>query len=84
MIFNQGFWPIIGSLFHPVYMAANAIILGKLPSYPEDHECVEAPAMWEVEGCITAKQYQSAFGIGSSTISILMLAPSLCYVLALS
>lgn len=70
MIQDQSVWPIIGFLFHPSYMLVNAIILGNIQCKPED-------------GCITAKTYLAAFGLGSSLMSIVLLATGLCFVFGL-
>jgi len=52
-------------------MLVNSIILGKVECDPEDD-------------CVSAKTYLAAFGLGSSLMSILLLASGLCYVLGLN
>lgn len=70
-IINQSVQPIFGSLFHPSYMLINSIILGQIQCDPST-------------GCHSAKTYLAAFGLGSSLMSILLLASGLCYTLGLN
>ena len=78
MVFNRSLWPIIGSVFHPVYMMINAKILGQMnPS----SDCVADST--DIE-CVKPDTYLAAFGMGSSTMSILILAPLTCFCIGLS
>jgi Na+-driven multidrug efflux pump len=54
-------------------MLVNSIILGKIECDPEGDGY-----------CLSAKTYLAAFGLGSSLMSILLLASGLCYVLGLN
>mmetsp|Transcript_4761 Transcript_4761/g.8150 ORF Transcript_4761/g.8150 Transcript_4761/m.8150 type:complete len:89 (+) Transcript_4761:217-483(+) len=84
MIMNQSFFPIIGSIFHPAYMMINAVILGNLEP---NVACFDESQTFKADfpdKCYDVKINQAAFGIGSSTMSILLLAPNMCYCLSLS
>jgi Na+-driven multidrug efflux pump len=70
-IMRQSVWPIIGSLFHPTYLLVNAIVLGRITCNPG-------------EECIKAETYLAAFGLGSSLMSIVLLASGICFVLGLN
>ena len=81
MILRQSFYPILGSIFHPGYMMINAVVLG---SILPDSRCSDALFAKESPGkCSSVDVNQAAFGIGSSTMSIILLAPINCYMLGL-
>lgn len=82
MILRNSIYPIIGSLFHPTYMLVNAMILGQIKLDPK--KCEAAGNDEYHPDCINAEVYLSAFGIGSSTMSIILLASGLCFTLGLS
>ena len=82
MIFRNSIWPIIGSLFHPTYMLVNSMILGKLELDPE--KCEAAGGDEYHPDCIGSEKYQAAFGIGSSTMGIILLASGICFTIGLS
>ena len=60
-------------IFHPTYLLVNARLLGQI-------ECSDDTE----EECISSKTYVAAFGMGSSTIGILLLAPGICFCFGLS
>ena len=78
MVLLRSLWPILASVFHPVYMMINAKICGSMD--PPDH-CV--PDSTDLE-CVKADTYLAAFGIGSSTMSILIQAPLESFCIGLS
>jgi hypothetical protein len=82
MISSYSFSPIIGSLFHPTYMLVNAMILGKIEVDPV--KCEAAGNDKNHADCIGPDVYLSAFGIGSSTMSIILLASGICFTIGLS
>ena len=82
MIARNSLSPIIGSLFHPTYMLVNAIILGKIEVDPV--KCEAAGNDEYHPDCIGADVYLSAFGLGSSTMSIILLASGICFTIGLS
>jgi hypothetical protein len=74
---KRSMWPRFGSLFNPVYMMINASILGNLKPPAEcigDNERLE---------CATSEIYLAALGLGSSAMSIIILAPLNCFALGL-
>lgn len=80
MIAERSLWPIIGSLFHPVYMMVNARVLGGI--HVDSELCAALSA--DDPSCISAKRYLAAFGLGSSTLSIVMIATAMCFTIGLS
>jgi Na+-driven multidrug efflux pump len=82
MIMKQSFFPIIGSLFHPSYMMINSVVLG---SILPDTKCSDSTFKSNNPSkCYDVQVNQAAFGVGSSTLSIILIAPLMCYVLGLS
>ena len=81
-IARNSFSPIVGSLFHPTYMLVNAMILGKIKVDPA--KCAAAGNDKNHPDCIEADVYLSAFGIGSATMSIILLASGICFTIGLS
>ena len=77
MILKLSFSPILGYLFHPSYMMINVKVLGLIKP-PEGDQCSKPEAADTVE-CMNGEQYQAAFGIGSSTVAIFLLASSICF-----
>lgn len=63
-------------------MLINAIILGQIKVDPEKCNAV-GNDIYNYD-CISAKTFVSAFGLGSATMSIFMLAPGLCFTIGLS
>jgi len=84
MIADRTMWPIIGSLFHPVYMLVNAKVLGGI--IPDPAVCGEGASEDTLESfdCITAKTYLASFGLASSTMGIMLLAVGTCFVIGLT
>jgi hypothetical protein len=80
MIFERSIWPIIGSIFHPVYMMVNAKILGSIenPSNCLSHTGT-AP-----DECITPATYLAAFGLASSLLGIVFISVGSCFVISLN
>ena len=74
--------PILSMLFHPSYMMVNIKVLGMVQR--DEGACTTffGEQVDTVE-CMTGKQLQAAFGIGSSTISILLLASASSFVTGL-
>ena len=70
MIYHQSIWSVFSSLAHPSYLMVNAVILGRI-------ECLD-------KDCIPARTYLASFGVGSSSIGIVLLASSLTFTAALS
>ena len=62
-------------------MMINAIILGQTNVDPE--KCKAAGNIPTHPDCIDSKDYVAAFGIGSATMSIVLLATGLCFTLGL-
>lgn len=75
MIFNNSVWQVFGFLFHPCYMLVNAKILGQM----EDQVCAVGSDGIEVCEAIGPKVHLAAFGLGSSTIGLLLLANGDCF-----
>ena len=82
MILWQSLSPIFGSLFHPSYMMVNVKLLGQIKE-PLKADCTEQEKDDLVE-CMTGTKLQAAFGMGSATVAIFLLASSLCFVLGLN
>ena len=87
MIFQRTMWPILGSIFHPTYMMVNAKILGQMTIDTE--KCAGMPAiprdvLSPTFDCVTAQTYLASFGMGSATMSIILLAPIMCFTMALN
>lgn len=59
----------------------NAIILGKIKM--DQEKCKIAGGEPCHPDCISSKDYVAAFGIGSATMSIILLATGLCFTLGL-
>ena len=70
-ISKQSSWPIIAALFHPCYMLVNSIVLGKIKCVSDDV-------------CSSARTNLAAFGLGSSLMSIILLASGVCFCLGLN
>ena len=79
----QSLWPILGTLFHPMYMLINARILGNLELDPIKCGPDATKEVLASFDCVDNKSYLAAFGLASATIGILFLAPGICYSLAL-
>ena len=62
-------------------MMINAIILGQ--TKVDDAKCQAAGNLATHPDCISSKDYVAAFGIGSATMSIILLATGLCFTLGL-
>ena len=82
MILVKSIFPILGTLFHPTYMMANAVYSDKIS--PDPMECKQANYDTMNEACITGETFQAAFGLGSATMGILMQAPVICFNLGLA
>jgi len=65
-------------------MLVNTIILGQIKT--DDRICGPDASQESQDSfeCITSKTYVASFGMASSTMGIILLAPGICYVLALS
>jgi hypothetical protein len=63
-------------------MLVNAVILGNIVVDPV--KCAAANNDPYHQDCVSAKTFVSAFGLGSSTMSIILLAPGLCFTIGLS
>lgn len=78
-------FPILGMLFHPSYMMINTRLLGQVQ--PDEKLCnpTGGATTWDTTKieCIKASQYVAAFGLSSSAISIIQLAPGMCFALGL-
>eukprot|EP00356_Strombidium_inclinatum_P007903 CAMPEP_0170482006 /NCGR_PEP_ID=MMETSP0208-20121228/2219_1 /TAXON_ID=197538 /ORGANISM="Strombidium inclinatum, Strain S3" /LENGTH=508 /DNA_ID=CAMNT_0010754799 /DNA_START=8 /DNA_END=1534 /DNA_ORIENTATION=+ len=82
MILAKSIFPIVGTLFHPTYMMANAVYSDQIKSDPA--ACAAAGHDPANENCITGETFQAAFGLGSATMGIIMQAPVLCFNLGLA
>ena len=83
MISKYSFLPIVGMLFHPMYMLVNAQILGNMELNPEKCGKDATEEMLKSFECITAETYLASFGLASSTMGIFLLAPGICFNLGL-
>ena len=63
-------------------MLVNAIILGQIKV--DQQKCDAAGNDIYSSDCINATTFVAAFGLGSATMSIFMLAPGLCFTIGLS
>lgn len=86
MVCKVSFFPILGMLFHPSYMMINTVWLGQ--HKPDTTLCnitVNGTTSWDTSKieCVKSSQYVAAFGLSSSAISIIQLAPGLCFALGL-
>jgi hypothetical protein len=80
MIGNQSLWPILGSILHPSYMFVNAKLMGQM----EVNTALCTADLSEEErlsttACAHGEDYLAAFGIGSATVSILIMASAWSY-----
>jgi len=82
MILAKSIFPIIGTLFHPTYMMANAVYSDMI--MPDPLKCAAHNYDTTDPNCITGASYQAAFGLGSATMGIIMQAPVLCFNLGLA
>jgi len=82
MILSKALFPILGTMFHPSYMMANAVYSDMIT--PDPTQCREAGYDETDPACITGESFQAAFGLGSATMGIIMQAPVLCFSLGLS
>ena len=80
MIAENSVAPVLGAIFHPSYMMINTKILG---SMKHDEEACKDPVKATTVECMTGTEFQASFGVASSTVAILLLATSLCFVLGL-
>jgi Na+-driven multidrug efflux pump len=80
MIAEKSVYPIIGMLFHPSYMLVNAKLLGQV--VPDASVCPVGVEVDTIE-CVRGEQYLAAFGLASSTIGIILLAPGICFALGI-
>ena len=82
MIFKQSISPIVGQILHPMYMMINTMILGRILP---DARCEGDTDFQEANPshCVGPNVLQSAFGIGSATMGLILLAPGACYCLCL-
>lgn len=83
MIAKYSFFPIVGMLFHPMYMLVNAQILGNMELNQEKCGKDATEEMLKSFECITAETYLASFGLASSTMGIFLLAPGICFNLGL-
>jgi len=84
MIMKNSIFPIIGMLFHPSYMMVNAKVLGQVINNGPPctgKNVIDGVLQYE---CLTAEVYLASFGIGSSTMSIAILATGSCFILGLT
>jgi len=84
MIMKMSFLPIVGMLFHPMYMLINAQTLGNMELDPVKCGKDATAEMLESFECVTAETYLASFGLASATLSIFLLAPGICFVLGLT
>mmetsp|Transcript_2011 Transcript_2011/g.3558 ORF Transcript_2011/g.3558 Transcript_2011/m.3558 type:complete len:323 (-) Transcript_2011:489-1457(-) len=82
MILSRSILPIIGTLFHPSYMMANAVYSDMIK--PNSEKCALSDDPVYNENCISGETFQAAFGLGSSTMGILMMAPLICFNMGLT
>ena len=89
MIQKQSIWPILGMIFHPLYMLTNAVLLAgvKVDYAACGRESAEETlnstrrVHWS---CIGGKTLVAAFGVGSSFLGIFFLSSGICYTLGLN
>lgn len=79
MIMRMSFFPILGMLFHPMYMLVNAQILGNMELDPTKCGKDATEQMLKSFECVTAETYLASFGLASATMGIFVLAPGICF-----
>lgn len=80
MITKVSIFPIIGMLFHPSYILVNTKLLG---SFKPDAATVCLAGDTTLK-CVDSATYVAAFGLASSTMGIIFLAPGLCFAIGLT
>jgi Na+-driven multidrug efflux pump len=79
MITKQSTFPILGMLFHPMYMLVNAQILGNLQLDQSKCGSEATHEMLQSLECVSAETYLASFGLASATMGIFLLAPGCCF-----